>query len=83
MDSFLNLMSQGSDDQIATEPDGWIGAIELQPSKPQIGRRLINQSGNLLLDRGIVRTRSVVPVTASTGNGRRPASALASRSVVP
>ena len=27
MDTFLNLMSQGSDDQIATEPDGWIGAI--------------------------------------------------------
>ena len=27
MDTFLNPMSQGSDDQIATEPDGWIDAI--------------------------------------------------------
>jgi hypothetical protein len=57
--------------------------MQLAPRKPQIVRRSIPQTGNLVLDLGDTRTaRSTIPIAASSGNGRWPASVLASRSVV-
>jgi hypothetical protein len=57
--------------------------MQLAPSKPQLVRRLIDQSGNFVFELGHAQvSRSVVPVAASTENGRRPARILASRSVV-
>ncbi|HEY1432954.1 MAG TPA: hypothetical protein VGF39_15205 [Stellaceae bacterium] len=57
--------------------------MQLAPGKPQFLRRPIDQLGNLAIDLSDVRiSRPVGPGAASTGNGRRLARALASRSVV-
>jgi hypothetical protein len=57
--------------------------MQLAPSKPQLVRRPIDQSGDFAFELGRARvSRSVVPVATPTENGRRPARILASRSVV-
>ena len=57
--------------------------MQFPPGKPQLVRRPIDQSGNFIFELSYARvTRSVVPVAASTENGRRLARILASRSVV-
>jgi hypothetical protein len=57
--------------------------MQLAPSKPQLVRRSIDQSGNFAFDLGHIRvSRSVISVAASTERGRRLARVLASRSVV-
>src|SRR5215472_4568647 len=61
--SLLQLMSKGSDHQIATETRRWSGAMQLPPGKPQIRRRPIDQPGNVACEFGAVRTtRSVVTI---------------------
>jgi len=44
--SFLQLMSEGSNDQIATEACRRVGAMHLPPGQPEIARRPIDQFGN-------------------------------------
>ena len=79
----LHRIGEGSDYQITTEAQRRSGAMQLTPGKPQFVRRPIKEFGNFAADLGYVCTaRSVVPVAASTRNRRRPARALASRSVV-
>jgi hypothetical protein len=57
--------------------------MQFAPSKSQLVRRPIDQAGNFVFELGRARvTRSVVPVAASTENGRRPVRILASRSFV-
>src|SRR5215471_13051202 len=81
--SFLPLMGEGSDHQIATETLRGSGAMQLPPGKPQILRRSIDQPGNVAFELGAVcTTRSVVAIAAATGNRRRHARDLASRSVI-
>ena len=81
--ALLQLIDKGSDHQIATNAQRRPGAMQLAPSKPQLVRRLIDQSGNFVFELGHAHvSRSVVPVAASTENGRRPARILGSRSVV-
>jgi hypothetical protein len=83
MCSLLQLMGKRSDQQIATETERRSGAMQLAPGKPQIVRRLGDQSGNLAFGLCDVQvSRLVVSVAAAAGNRRRPARALASRSVV-
>src|SRR6516165_4727685 len=83
MDPLLQLIGEGSDQQIATEPLRWSGAMQLTPGKPQFVRRPIHQFGNLAVDLGDVRpARPISPLAASSGNERRLARVLASRSVV-
>jgi hypothetical protein len=56
--------------------------MQFVPDKPQLLRRLIDQSRNFVFDFCDARvSRSAVPVATSTENGRRLASILASRSV--
>jgi hypothetical protein len=43
----LQIIGEGSDEQIATEAWRWIGAMQLAPGQAQIVPRLIRQSGNL------------------------------------
>jgi hypothetical protein len=45
--SLLQIIGEGSDEQIATEAWRWIGAMQLAPGQPQIVCRLTRQSGNL------------------------------------
>ena len=72
MGSLLQLIGERSDQQIATEPQGRSGAIQLLPGKPQFVRRPIHQAGNLAVDIGDVRiTRSVGLVAVSTWNRRK------------
>jgi len=72
MGSLLQLIGEGSDQQITTEPTRRSGAIQLPPGKPQFVRRPIHQFGDLVVHLGDVRiARSVGPVPASTGNGRK------------
>jgi hypothetical protein len=53
------------------------------PDKPQLLCRPIEQPGEFGFDLDQARlSGSVSPIAASTGNGRRPARVLASRSVV-
>ena len=80
IDLLLQLMGQGSDDQIATEAKRRSSVMQLAPSNPQILRRPIDQLGNLLLDLSCVCTAP--SISASTRNERRLASMLASRSAV-
>ena len=81
--SLLQLMREGSDDQIATEAWRWLGAMQLAPPHPQILRGAIDQFGNFAFDSGDVGTApSVAPIAAAVRSGRRPARVLASRSVV-
>ena len=78
MDALLQLMGEGSDQQIATEPLRRSGAMQLPPGKPQFVRRPIRQLGNLPVHLGDIRiARSVDPGACSTGNGRRLARVLA------
>ena len=70
MGALLQLIGEGSDEQIATEPQRRSGAMQLPPGKPQLLCRPIDQSGDFAIDLGQVRlSRSVVPVAASTENG--------------
>jgi len=79
----LSLMSEGSDQQIATETRRWSGPMQLPPGEPQILRRSIDEPGNVAFELGAVcTTRSVVTIAAVTENGRRPARVLASRRVI-
>jgi hypothetical protein len=79
----LQLIGEGSDQQIATEAERRSGAMQLAPSKPQFVCRPIHELGNLAVDLGYVRAaQSVGPVAVLTGNGRRLAKPLASRGVV-
>jgi hypothetical protein len=83
MDPLLQLIGEGSDQQIATEPLRWSGAMQLPPGKPQFVRRPIRQFGDLSAHlRDIRVARSVGPGVCSTGNGRRLARVLASRWIV-
>jgi hypothetical protein len=75
----LELMNEGSDQQIATEPLGWFDTMQSAPGKAQIVRRPMQQSGNLPVDLG---HNSAPRFAASTRNGGRPARVLAGRSVV-
>ena len=79
----LQLIGKSSNQQIATEPLTWSGAMQSPPGKPQFVRRPIHQFGNLAVDLGDVRpARPISPLAASSGNERRLARVLASRSVV-
>src|SRR5689334_8952553 len=79
----LQLVGEPSDDQIATEAQRRSSAMQCPPRAPQLLGRLTDQSGNLAFKVGHVRaSRTVVPAATSTGNGRRLARVLASRSVV-
>src|ERR1700730_12043943 len=83
MGALLQLIGDPPDDQIATEPQGRSGMMQCPPRTPQLLCRLTNQSGNLAFKVGQVRaSQTVVPVATSTGNGRRLARVLASRSIV-
>ena len=79
----LELVSEGSDQQIATEPLGWFDTMQSAPGKAQIVRRPMQQFGNLAVDLGHnSNPRIKIRVAASTPNGGRPARVLAGRSVV-
>jgi len=79
----LELMNEGSDQQIATEPLGWFDTMQSAPGKAQIVRRPMQQFGNLAVDLGHnSNPRIKIRVAASTPNGGRPARVLAGRSVV-
>ena len=79
----LELMNQGSDQQIAAEPLGWFDTMQLAPGKAQIVRRPMQQFGNLAVDLGHnPNPRIKLRVAASTRNGGRPARVLAGQSVV-
>jgi hypothetical protein len=81
--ALLQLIAEASDDQIATEPQGRSGVMQSLPRTSQLLCRLTTQSGNLAFKVGQVRaSQTVVPVATSTGNGRRLAGVLASRSIV-
>jgi len=83
MGSLLQLIGEGSDQQIATEPPRRSGAMQLPPGKSQFVRRPIHQLGNLPVHLGDIRiARSVGPGACSTRNGRRLARVLASRRIV-
>ena len=79
----LELMNEGSDQQIAAEPLGWFDTMQLAPGKAQIVRRPMQQFGNLAVDIGHnSNPRIKLRVAASTRNGGRPARVLAGQSVV-
>jgi hypothetical protein len=81
--TLLQLVCEGSDQQVATETPRRAGAMHLPPDKPQFGYRAIAQLANLTVELGDLRVaRSVAPVAEATWNGRRLARALASRRVV-
>jgi hypothetical protein len=83
MDLLLQFIGKGSDQQITTEAQRRSGTVKLMPSKPQLGCRSIEQAGDSGFDITRVRVScAIVPVAASTGNGRRPARVLASRRIV-
>src|SRR6201981_182463 len=70
----LELMNEGSDQQIATEPLGWFDTMQSAPGKAQIVRRSMHQFGNLAIDLGHNSApRFAARVPASTENGGRPA----------
>jgi hypothetical protein len=81
--TLLQLMGEGSDQQIATEPSGRFDTMQLAPGKAQFVRRPLRQFGNLAVDLGHNSTLQInVRVTASAENGRRPARVLAGQSAV-
>src|ERR1700720_3835748 len=81
--ALLQLIGEASDDQITTEAQRRSGVMQCPPRTPQLLCRLTNQSGNLAFKVGQVRaSQTVVPVATSTGNARRLARVLASRSIV-
>jgi hypothetical protein len=55
--------------------------MPLAPDKPQLLCRPIEQPGEFGFDQAWL-SGSVVPIAASTANGRRPARVLASRRIV-
>src|SRR5262249_50993313 len=65
----LQLIGEGSDQEITTEPVRRTGAMQFPPGKPQFGRRLIHQYGNLAVHLGDIRIAG--RGAASTGNGRK------------
>ena len=66
----LQLLSDGSDQQIATEPLWRSGTMQLAPGKTQFVRRSIGQFGNLAVDLGHNSAPRIdVRVAALTGNG--------------
>ena len=68
----LQLMGEGSDQQIATEPKRRSSAMQLAPGNPQILRRPFGQAGHLAFDLGGVRTaRPIVPIAIPVANRRR------------
>jgi len=79
----LQLLSEGSDQQIATEPLWRSGTMQLAPGKTQFVRRPIRQFGNLAVDLGHNSAPRInVRVAALTRNGGRPAKVLAGRIAV-
>ena len=81
--ALLQIVGKGSDQQIATEAQGWLRTTPFAPSRPQLLCRSIEQTGDFGFDIARVRLScALVPVAASTGNGRRPARVLASRRIV-
>ena len=78
----LQLIGEGSDQQIATEPLRRARAMQLAPCNPQFLRRPIEQFGNLTVYRGDICTARSAPVAEATRNGRWPASVLASRRIL-
>jgi hypothetical protein len=79
----LQLMNEGSDQQIATEPLRRFGAMQLAPPKAQFLRRPMRQFGNLAVDLGHNSAPRInIRVATLTGNRGRPARVLAGRSVV-
>ena len=81
--TLLQLMGEGADQQIATEPLRRAGAMQFAPCKPQFLRRAIEQIDKMSVDLGDVLTgRSARAVAASTGNRQRLARMLASRCVL-
>src|SRR5205085_1501392 len=79
----LQLVGEGSDQQIATEPLGRCDTMQLAPGKAQFERRPMRQFGNLAIDLGHnSASRINLRVAASTEDGGRPARVLAGRSVV-
>jgi hypothetical protein len=79
----LQLIGEGADQQIATEPLRRSGAVQLAPGKPQFVRRPIEQLANLVVLLRFVRTApSAGPVAASAETRGQLAKVLASRSVV-
>ena len=54
--TFLQLMDERSDQQIATESLRRAGAMQLPPRQPQFGCGAIEQLGNLMVDLGDIRT---------------------------
>jgi hypothetical protein len=70
--TLLQLMGEGADQQIATEPLRRAGAMQFAPCKPQFLRRALEQFGNLTVDFGDVLTgRRLVrlPPRPGTGDG--------------
>src|SRR5215813_7120222 len=81
--TLLQLMGEGADQQIATEPLRRAGAIQFAPCKPQFLRRAIKQIDKMTVDLGDVLTdRSAAAVAASIGNRRWLARILTSRRVL-
>ena len=79
----LQLVSVGSDQQIAAEPLWRCDTMQLAPGKAQFVRRPMHQFSNLAVDLGHNSTPQInVRVTASAENGRRPARVLAGQSAV-
>jgi hypothetical protein len=79
----LELMGEGSDQQIATEPLGRFDTMQSAPHNAQIVRRSMQQFGNLAVDLGhnsVLRIN--IRMAASTRNGGRPARVLAGQSAV-
>jgi hypothetical protein len=82
MGMLLQLISKGSDQQIATEAQRRASAVKLTPGMPQLRCRSIEQAGDFVFDLAQARLScALVPVAPSTGNGRRPARVLASRRI--
>ena len=81
--TLLQLMGEGADQQIATEPLRRAGAMQFAPCKPQFLRRAIEQIDKMTVDLGdVLIGRSAGAVAASIGNRRRRARILASRRVL-
>jgi hypothetical protein len=79
----LQLIGKSSDQQIAAETLRRSGTMQSPPGKPQFVGRPIHQFGNLAVDLGDIPTaRPISALTASSGNKRRLARVMASRSVV-
>jgi hypothetical protein len=81
MGTLLQIIGKASDQQVAAETHRRSCAMQLAPDKPQLLCRPIEQPGDFGFDQARLSC-SVVPIAASTGNGRRPARVLASRRIL-